>query len=733
MNKIFHEIKILNALITLLIMVVLFRAGNEFYGIAWGTGTWQGEFSRTWALLYYLFIAFCATFFVVSASFIWNNKFLRPFINHIILTRQRLGYLRWLLWFIVLVSPIWFFQYTAWGIVFQKLYLRILIWIITVCLLTVLASNREQLAGWNECLAALIITASAFSIAASLKYVTDYPFSLGWSEGNRLWDYSILFGRGLYIFPPDKEIPVFLDFGRKIIGGFPFLFPNITITMERFWVALMLILPYFLLGFVLFRAAAKDKILWFLLILWTFLFLKQGPIHAPLVLSAAMVALAWRAPLWYAIPLLIGAVYLTNVSRQTWILAPGIWIVMLEFSSTSLATFVNRKSVSLIWKRSIILGALGIFGAFVFPNLIQSMVASFTPPPISASTPTSTQDVQIPTPAVQATPVAAPATPDSPETPISKYIDYAIYAIKDQPLLWYRLLPNSTYDKGILLSLLLAIAPLLTILIYLASKNIWLLGRLQKLSLILPLLAFLVVGLVASTKIGGGGDLHNLDMFLVGLLFAGALAWGNGGRDWVQNDKAIPTGMKIIIVALLVNSSIGPLLEMRSYNFGKDASWLITLTDAQVGSTMDMLPTESEVQSALKTIQGAVDQAKLHGEVLFLDQRQLLTFGQIKGVSLAAEYEKKLLMNEALSGNSTYFDGFYADLAAQRFSLIISEPLRTPIKDSSYQFGEENNAWVEWVATPILCYYEPLETIKTVNVQILTPNMNARDCSSVLP
>jgi hypothetical protein len=26
-----------------------------------------------------------------------------------------------------------------------------------------------------------------------LKPVTSYPFSLGWSDGNRLWDYSILF------------------------------------------------------------------------------------------------------------------------------------------------------------------------------------------------------------------------------------------------------------------------------------------------------------------------------------------------------------------------------------------------------------------------------------------------------------------------------------------------------------------------------------------------------------
>jgi hypothetical protein len=246
-------------------------------------------------------------------------------------------------------------------------------------------------------------------------------------------------------------------------------------------------------------------------------------------------------------------------------------------------------------------------------------------------------------------------------------------------------------------------------------------------------LAFLAVGLVASTKIGGGGDLHNMDMFLIGLLFAGAVAWQNGGSEWIQNGGGIPAVLKIVIVVLLVNSSIGPLFEMRSYSFGEDAFRLKILSDAPREVDLGMLPTQTEVDSALEIIQTEVDNAKPRGEILFMDQRQLLTFGYITGVPLVPDYEKKLVMNQALSGNSVYFDAFYADLAAQRFSLIVTEPLRTPIKDSSFQFGEENNAWVQWVAIPVLCYYEPVETIKTVNVQILVPNENTEDCSSILP
>ncbi len=739
MDKTVQENNLLKMTILLLVAVVLYRAGNEFHAIAWGTGTWWGEFSRTWAVLYYSFVAFCALGFSLTALFVLNNRFFIPIKEYIIAVRQRLGNFRWLLWIVVLAAPVWFFQYTSWGFAFQKLHIRILIWIITVCLLTVLSSRRDQLAGWNEFLASLILTASAFSIAASLKYVNGYPFSFGWSEGNRLWDYSVLFGKELYIYPSDRDIPVLLDFGRQFIGGLPFIFPGITITVARLWVGLTLIIPYLLLGLALFRAIAKNKVTWLLLVLWTFLFLKQGPIHAPLVLGAAVVALAWNAPLWYAIPLVAGAGYFVESSRFTWVYAPGIWIVMLEFTSNTFAS-AGRKFTSAIWRRSMILGVLGIFGAFVLPKMFGSAVTVFSPsappavtmavpPPVATETataPVSTATVQ---PPFEATPDAAPEG----QVTLPPYLEDVIRKVKDQPLLWYRLLPNSTYNNGILLALLLAVTPLVIILIYLSTKKLWSLSRLQKLAIILPLLAFLAVGLVASTKIGGGGDLHNMDMFLIGLLFTGAIAWHNGGSDWIQNGKAIPAVMKIVVVALLVNSSVGPLLEMRSFTLGENASWLKTLTDASSESSMEMLPTQAEIDSAIQTIQEEADKAKSRGDVLFMDQRQLLTFGYITGIPLVPEYEKKLLMNQALSSSAAYFQDYYADLAAKRFSLIMTEPLRTPIQDSTYQFGEENNAWVKWVANPTLCYYEPLTTIKTVRVQLLVPKEGVVDCSSALP
>jgi hypothetical protein len=114
------------------------------------------------------------------------------------------------------------------------------------------------------------------------------------------------------------------------------------------------------------------------------------------------------------------------------------------------------------------------------------------------------------------------------------------------------------------------------------------------------------------------------------------------------------------------------------------------------------LPSSAATELDLQQLRTEVGAAQATGEVLFVDQRQLLTFGYVRDVTLISEYEKKRLMDEALSGNAMYFHSFYKDLAARRFALIVSQPLRTPIKDSEYGFGEENNAWL-WVVSDRRC------------------------------
>jgi hypothetical protein len=121
------------------------------------------------------------------------------------------------------------------------------------------------------------------------------------------------------------------------------------------------------------------------------------------------------------------------------------------------------------------------------------------------------------------------------------------------------------------------------------------------------------------------------------------------------------------------------------------------------------------------------------GPVLFLDQRQLLTFGYIRNVELVPEYEKKYVMDQAMAMNEEYFKDFYKDLENKRFSLIITDPLFTKLKEGEYDFSEENNAWVGWVSRPLLCYYAPVRNIPDnvlaeFKIQLLVPRQNPKDC-----
>lgn len=88
-----------------------------------------------------------------------------------------------------------------------------------------------------------------------------------------------------------------------------------------------------------------------------------------------------------------------------------------------------------------------------------------------------------------------------------------------------------------------------------------------------------------------------------------------------------------------------------------------------------MYPSRDLVDMSLETIQDEVDQAKMTGDVLFMDQRQLLTFGFIQNAPLVPEYDKKVLIEQALTSNYEFFQGFYNDLENKRFSLIITQPL----------------------------------------------------------
>jgi len=281
-----------------------------------------------------------------------------------------------------------------------------------------------------------------------------------------------------------------------------------------------------------------------------------------------------------------------------------------------------------------------------------------------------------------------------------------------QPLLWYRLFPNATLKTGILPGLGLAAGPLLLILAWLVISRRWKMDWLQLVATGSVLGVTLVAGLVASVKIGGGSNLHNLDMFLITLAFLVMLYLdqvgesGERGMYLAQLMESWPYWAKgaIVVASLLL---VWPLFA-----------------DAQALK----LPPPGDVQFSLNSLHQQIERYKGQGEILFLDQRQLLTFGTIEGVPLVPEYEKKYLMDQAMAGNTAYFQGFYNDLANKRFALIVSEPLFRSYDDAYDPFSEENNAWVKWVSKLVLCFYVPEKTYRPVRVQLLVPRVGSLDC-----
>jgi hypothetical protein len=267
------------------------------------------------------------------------------------------------------------------------------------------------------------------------------------------------------------------------------------------------------------------------------------------------------------------------------------------------------------------------------------------------------------------------------------------------PLLWYRLLPNATSRLGLLPWIALVTAPLVALLLG-AWATRWLRwDRRAVNAVVLAALGLLGVGLIVSVKIGGGNNLHNLDMFLVYLVLLAERAAATLRARAPWGDVLRRAGVRAVVGALV----------------------LVPCLSATTRSLPVRTPPEATVEAYLRLLREKVMQAAEDGPVLFIDQRQMLTFGFVPGVDLVSEYELVELMDRAMAPDAAYLQRFYDDLQAHRFSLIVSDPLPIVWKGRAYSFGEENDAWVQRVTVPILTWYQPVVTLDEVEVWLLAP------------
>ncbi len=663
----------------LALAAVLWLAGAEFLATVPGSRPLAGKLTSRWALTVVELGLFCLLLLAgLALAGLWAAAQRSPraaaWLGALAAVRARWPWLGWLAVLFLALFPAFLLLNTYWGALFTGPYLRVLL--LLACGL--LAAAAVPLAGGTAGLLdarrlafGWLFVMGVYALAAQLMTVNNHPFSLTWSEGNRLYEYSIYFAAKRY--HATGELTGYRQsIGRFLLWGLPFLSAEAPIWVHRLWNALLSTLPHLALGYVLARWSGLSRPGRWTFALWVLLFLGQGPIYTPLILSALLVALALpglhpgsRWSHWLlAAAAAVAAGYYASLSRWTWLPAVPVWAVFILLAERRR----NADDVSLPaqpWYAARNLLELAPAALVALAGLAGGMLAN--------------PKLLMPQKLSQSTALA-------------------------QPLLWYRLFPNPTYPEGVLGALLMAAVPLGLLLAWQALSRRWKLDGWQALAYTAGCLAVLGGGLVASVKIGGGNNLHNLDMFLVSLVFLAGLALRG-------KSEAALGGWPFLARSLLVVALLLP-------------AWTTIRTSGVLN-----LPTAESTRKALEVIRSQAAAAQQTGQVLFIDQRQLLTFGYVRGVDLVPEYEKKYMMDQAMASDAEYFAGFYRDLAAQRFSLIVSDMQFTLLKDGTYAFGEENNAWVNWVAKPLLCYYTPLRTMQNVDIQLLVPNPNPVGCA----
>jgi hypothetical protein len=225
-----------------------------------------------------------------------------------------------------------------------------------------------------------------------------------------------------------------------------------------------------------------------------------------------------------------------------------------------------------------------------------------------------------------------------------------------------------------------------------------------------------VGGLFVSSKIGGGGDLHNMDGYMVMLalitayFLAGRVEMESASspalsRVEVSGFEAVTWPLMAFMLIVPVAFSLSRVVPPIQYN--------------KTQATQDLSTLNQTVQSYSKS-----------GPVLFIYERHLLTFGMIPNVPIVQDYEVIPLMEMAISGNQAYLNRFYHDLQDHRFVAIVAT--KQNLDSNSGDFAEESAIWNKLVAYHLLCEYQPILTLQSSNVQVFAPRA-APECPSLSP
>lgn len=514
-----------------------------------------------------------------------------------------------------------------------------------------------------------LVGSISLQVISLLTDVSTYPFTLEWSEASRYYYASLFLGERIYGV---KTAWTVLHPSRYFLQAVAFFVTDSALWFHRLWqVGLWIGISGFT-AYAFLRRYGKEfpaGLRW-VGSGWLFLYLMLGPVYYHLQLAVFPLLLWFRpnaeiklAKIFSGLILILTSVW-AGLSRLNWYPVPALVAVLLYILEVP-----YRKN----------------FWRYFWRPILWTMVG------VGVASGTHWGYVQL-----------------SGNPP-----DWFGTSLTSQ-LLWYRLFPNATYPLGILLASWIVILPMSLLLSYSFAQNRQGVHLWRWLGLLSILVGLYLGGLVVSVKIGGGSNLHNLDAFWIAfaVVFV-ALLTQNPTLDNSLSEIS-PHSRRL---AIFLNE---PRIKVALFG-------ILAIPGLFLLSSLEPFfrPDWTATEKAIRRLQGLIKDIPPGQEVLFISERQLLTFGYLQGVSLVPEYERVFLMEMAMADNQPYLQQFYRDLRAHRFALIVNEPLYITTKGSPVRFGEENDAWVERVSKALLCYYKPIQQARMllmgVEIQVLEP------------
>jgi hypothetical protein len=551
---------------------------------------------------------------------------------------------------------------------YRAFFIRTIVYLHIVFIGTFLLKASIRKLDWSASLAcSALLMAFTLSAGSYLAAISTNPYSLRWSEGSQYYQASLFWAKRIY--GVQLSWPV-LNPSKYLLQSIPFIIPNSPIWLHRSWEAILWISTPLLTGWALVRRLhISGRVYYWMLIVWMALFLMIGAIYYHLLLCVLLILVGFypagsgKRAWLLSLCTLIIASIWAGLSRVNWIVVPGLLASSLYFIENGL----EGKSAFKYTFQGLSWALIGGLVAAISSGLY---ILNSGNPPLEFTSSLTSQ------------------------------------------LLWNRLLPNPTFGPGILPAILFVSLPLLAAIAQRLIRENNPYGTLRVLILSGYLLVLFIGGLIASVKIGAGSNLHNLDAYMLLLLIIAAYIYYDcAAKDYLTHSIHTHLAMKNPTNRFTMAYTLFmPLLFS-----------LAALGPAQrVDSNL--------AAGALDVIQKFSNKAASSGgEVLFITERQLLTFHEIRDVPIVEDYEKFFLMEMAMSGNRKYMDQFYSDLEKHRFALIITEPIFLSTDQENGKFTEEDRVWREKVNDYLNCYYKTARFLREVNIYILEPRLSLKN------